>query len=176
MLAADVSGREKETAHELGTRVVPFTVDVTDEAEVEAMFAAAVDAFGRVDAVLNVAGIAARGPLADITLDEYDRIMAVDLKGVMLGTKHGIKAMLPTGGGVDPQLVVDRRDERLRSADERLLGGEGRRHLVHEGGGHRVRRARASARTRSAPGSSRPRCRAVRARRSGSRSSCRGHA
>lgn len=32
-------------------------------------------------------------------MDEYDRIMAVDLKGVLLGTKHGITAMLPTGGG-----------------------------------------------------------------------------
>ena len=33
-------------------------------------------------------------------MDEYDRIMAVDLKGVLLGTKHGINTMLPTGGGV----------------------------------------------------------------------------
>ena len=58
------------------------------------------EAFGRVDAVLNVAGIAGAQPLAEITMDEYDRIMAVDLQGVLLGTKHGIKAMLPTGGGV----------------------------------------------------------------------------
>src|SRR5262249_59075495 len=84
----------------LGDAVVPFHCDVTQESDVEAMFAAALDAFGRVDAVLNVAGIGGAQPLADITLDEYDKIMAVDLKGVMLGTKHGIRTMLPTGGGV----------------------------------------------------------------------------
>lgn len=100
VLAADVSGREKETADELGGAVVPFRCDVTSEADVEAMFAAARETFGRVDAVLNVAGIAAAAALHKLDLAEYDRIMAVDLKGVMLGTKHGILAMLPTGGGV----------------------------------------------------------------------------
>jgi NAD(P)-dependent dehydrogenase (short-subunit alcohol dehydrogenase family) len=100
VLAADVSGREQETADELGDAVVPFHCDVTKESDVEAMFAAAGDAFGRIDAVLNVAGIAGAQPLAEITMDEYARIMAVDLQGVLLGTKHGINAMLPTGGGV----------------------------------------------------------------------------
>lgn len=99
VLAADISGRQEETADELGDAVVPFRCDVTDESNVEAMFAAALDAFGRVDAVLNVAGVAGGQPLTEITMDEYDRIMAVDLKGVMLGMKHGIKAMLATGGG-----------------------------------------------------------------------------
>jgi NAD(P)-dependent dehydrogenase (short-subunit alcohol dehydrogenase family) len=99
VLAADVSGQEEETAAELGDAVVPCRCDVSVEAEVEAMFAAAKEAFGRVDAVLNVAGIASAQPLAEITMDEYDRIMAVDLRGVLLGTKHGIQAMLPTGGG-----------------------------------------------------------------------------
>jgi NAD(P)-dependent dehydrogenase (short-subunit alcohol dehydrogenase family) len=68
--------------------------------QVETMFAAAKDAFGRVDAVLNVAGVGSAQPLADITLEEYDRTMGVNLRGVMLGTKHGISTMVPTGGGV----------------------------------------------------------------------------
>jgi NAD(P)-dependent dehydrogenase (short-subunit alcohol dehydrogenase family) len=100
VLAADISGREEETAAELGDAVVPFRCDVTREDQVEAMFAAALDAFGRVDAVLNVAGIGTAGALADVTMDDYDRIMDVDLRGVLLGTKHGIRSMLPTGGGV----------------------------------------------------------------------------
>ena len=100
VLAADISGREKETADELGDTVVPFRCDVTKEDQVEAMFAAALDAFGSVDAVLNVAGIGSAGALADVTMDEYDRIMDVDLRGVMLGTKHGIRTLLPRGGGV----------------------------------------------------------------------------
>src|SRR5947209_2964803 len=100
VLAADISGREEETAAELGDAVVPFRCDVTKEVQVEAMFGAALDAFGRIDAVLNVAGIGAATPLAVVTIDEYDRGMDVDLRGVFLGTRHGINAMLPTGGGV----------------------------------------------------------------------------
>jgi NAD(P)-dependent dehydrogenase (short-subunit alcohol dehydrogenase family) len=100
VLAVDVSGREKATADALGDAVTPFHCDVTDEVQVEAMFAAALETFGRVDAVLNVAGIADAQPLADVTMDHYDRIMDVDLRGVLLGTKHAIRAMLPTGGGV----------------------------------------------------------------------------
>jgi NAD(P)-dependent dehydrogenase (short-subunit alcohol dehydrogenase family) len=99
VLAADITGREKETADELGEAVVPCRCDVTDEAQVEAMFAMALEAFGRVDAVLNVAGIGGAQALAEVTMDDYDRIMDVDLRGVLLGTKHGIRAMLPTGGG-----------------------------------------------------------------------------
>src|SRR5262245_32611959 len=99
VLAVDVSGRQKETADALGDAVVPFQCDVTDEAQVEAMFAAALDAFGKVDAVLNVAGIGAAQAIADITVDEYQRIMGVNLLGVILGTKHAVRTMLPTGGG-----------------------------------------------------------------------------
>ena len=100
VLAADISGRQEETATALGKACVPFKVDVTDEASVEAMFAAALDAFGKVDAVLNVAGIGSGGALVEVTMEEYDRVMAVDLKGVFLGTKHGVRAMVPSGGGV----------------------------------------------------------------------------
>jgi len=100
VLAADISGREEETAAELGDAVVPFRCDVTKESDVEAMFAAALDSFGRVDAVLNVAGLGGAQALAEVTMDEYDRLMNVDLKGVMLGTKHGINALLASGGGV----------------------------------------------------------------------------
>ncbi len=99
VLAADITGQEEDTAAELGDAVVPCRCDVSDEAQVEAMFAAAQEAFGQVDAVLNVAGVAGAEALADITMAEYDRIMAVDLKGVMLGTKHAIRTMIPTGGG-----------------------------------------------------------------------------
>jgi NAD(P)-dependent dehydrogenase (short-subunit alcohol dehydrogenase family) len=99
VLAADISGREDETAAVLGDAVKPFRVDVTQEEQVEAMFAAAIEAFGQVDAVLNVAGIGGAEPVHKITMAEYDRIMDVDLRGVLLGTKHAILAMRATGGG-----------------------------------------------------------------------------
>ena len=100
VLGADISGREKETADELGDAFVPFHGDVSNESDVEAMFAAALEAFGKVDVVLNVAGIGGHGKMADSTVDEFNRIMSVNLLGVMLGTKHAIRTMVPSGGGV----------------------------------------------------------------------------
>jgi NAD(P)-dependent dehydrogenase (short-subunit alcohol dehydrogenase family) len=100
VLAVDVSGREKETAAQFGDAVVPFHCNMGDEAEVEALFAAAMETFGKVDAVLNVAGVGSAQPLAEVTMEEYDRVMDVNLRGVLLGTKHGINTMVPTGGGV----------------------------------------------------------------------------
>lgn len=100
VLVADISGRQTETADALGSAAVACQVDISDEASMEAMFALALESFGRVDSVLNVAGIGAASPLADTTMDEYERIMAINLRGVMLGTKHAVRTMLPTGGGV----------------------------------------------------------------------------
>ena len=99
VLAADVGGDQETTAAEIGAGVVPFQVDVSKEDQVVAMMEAALRAFGRVDAVLNVAGIGTAGPLADVDMVDYDRVLDVDLRGVFLGTKHGIRAMRDTGGG-----------------------------------------------------------------------------
>jgi NAD(P)-dependent dehydrogenase (short-subunit alcohol dehydrogenase family) len=99
ILAVDVTGKQDETAADLGDGTVACQCDVSVESEVEAMFATALEIFGRVDAMLNVAGIGGFGMLADLPVEEYDRVLNVNLKGVMLGTKHAISAMLPTGGG-----------------------------------------------------------------------------
>jgi NAD(P)-dependent dehydrogenase (short-subunit alcohol dehydrogenase family) len=99
VVAADISGAEETTASEVGAGVLPVHCDVTKEADVEALLAAAEAEFQRVDVVLNVAGIADGGMLADLDMELYDRLMDVDLRGVMLGMKHGIRSMLKTGGG-----------------------------------------------------------------------------
>lgn len=99
VLAADISGAEEDTAAEVGDAVVPCRCDVSVEADVEAMVAKAVEKFGRVDAVLNVAGIGTGGLIAKVKMEDYDKVMDVDLRGVLLGMKYGIRAMLETGGG-----------------------------------------------------------------------------
>ena len=99
VVAADISGAEKDTAAEVGNAVLPFHCDVSKEADVEALMAMAVKELGRVDAVLNVAGIGTGGPIADVRMEDYDKTMDVDLRGVLLGMKHGIRAMLQSGGG-----------------------------------------------------------------------------
>jgi NAD(P)-dependent dehydrogenase (short-subunit alcohol dehydrogenase family) len=98
VVAADISGAEKETAAEIAG-VLPVHCDVTNESDVAALMSAAVEEFGRLDAVLNVAGIADGIMLADVTMEQYDRMMDVDLRGVFLGMKHGIKTMVECGNG-----------------------------------------------------------------------------
>ena len=99
VVAADISGAEQDTATEVGDGVLPVHCDVTKEADVEAMIQSAIAEFGRVDAVLNVAGIAEGVMLTDVTMEHYDRTMDIDLRGVLLGMKHGVKAMLAAGTG-----------------------------------------------------------------------------
>jgi NAD(P)-dependent dehydrogenase (short-subunit alcohol dehydrogenase family) len=99
VVAADISGAEKETAAELGDAALPVHCDVTREADVEAIMRAAVDEFGRLDAVLNVAGIGDAAMIADVTMEHYDRVMDIDLRGVLLGTKHAVRTMLEQGTG-----------------------------------------------------------------------------
>lgn len=99
VVAADISGAEETTAAEIGGDVVPVRCDVTQEDQVEALMGAAVREFGRLDSVLNVAGIADGAMTADLPMEQFDRIIDVNLRGVVLGMKHGIRRMLESGGG-----------------------------------------------------------------------------
>jgi NAD(P)-dependent dehydrogenase (short-subunit alcohol dehydrogenase family) len=98
VLAVDISGNEAAVAEELGPAAAPCRADVSQEDAIEAMFAAAVRTFGRVDAVLNVAGTQA-GRTPEVTLEEYEQMTAVNLRGVLLSCKHAVRTMVPTGGG-----------------------------------------------------------------------------
>lgn len=99
VVAADFSGAEKDTAAEVGAGVLPVHCDVTKESDIEAMVHAAVEEYGRLDAMLNVAGIADGARITDITEESYERTLGVDLHGVLFGMKHGISAMLKAGNG-----------------------------------------------------------------------------
>ena len=99
VFAVDFSGAEKDTAAEIGSAVVPFHADVSKEDEVEMAFEAALETFGKVDAVLNVAGTLGGRTPGEVTLEEYELMTAVNFRGVMLCCKHGIRAMLRNGGG-----------------------------------------------------------------------------
>src|SRR6201987_4178861 len=81
VVAADISGAEKDTAAEVGDAVLPVHCDVTRESDVAAMVQAALDEFGGVDAVLNVAGIGGPQPLHELGMDEFDQTIDVNLRG-----------------------------------------------------------------------------------------------
>ena len=99
VVAADLSGAENDTAAEVGAGVLPVHCDVTSEDDVAALFEAAVAEFGRVDAVLNVAGIGLAAPIHKFSMEDYDKVMDVDLRGVFLGMKYGIPKLREGGGG-----------------------------------------------------------------------------
>jgi NAD(P)-dependent dehydrogenase (short-subunit alcohol dehydrogenase family) len=74
--------------------------DVTDEAQVAAAVDAATDHFGRLDLVVANAGIVGIvGPIAETPLDEYDRTMAVLLRGAFATVKHAARALIAQGQG-----------------------------------------------------------------------------
>jgi NAD(P)-dependent dehydrogenase (short-subunit alcohol dehydrogenase family) len=75
-------------------------LDVTNEADWQHAVQTAVNRYGKLDILINNAGIVIpRVPIDQRTEAEWDRVMAVNAKGVFLGTKHAIPAMRQAGGG-----------------------------------------------------------------------------
>jgi NAD(P)-dependent dehydrogenase (short-subunit alcohol dehydrogenase family) len=99
VVAGDISGAEKDTAAEVGENVLAVHCDVSKEADVEAMMAAALEEYGRVDAVLNVAGIGRGTAIWETPMEMYDEITGVNLRGVLHGIKHGVRAIMQSGRG-----------------------------------------------------------------------------
>jgi NAD(P)-dependent dehydrogenase (short-subunit alcohol dehydrogenase family) len=75
--------------------------DVSKPGDVRAMVQAAIDAYGRLDIIFNNAGIEGEmnKPTVDCTLDNWHRVIEINLTGVFLGMKYAIPEMLKTGGG-----------------------------------------------------------------------------
>lgn len=73
--------------------------DVTDEERWTSVMEEVVDLHGRLDVLVNNAGIAVGGPIIELSLEEFRRQNAVNLEGVFLGLKHAIPVMANSGGG-----------------------------------------------------------------------------
>ena len=104
VVIADVSEQgNKETARmieELGGRALALRCDVTRAEDVRAALDQAVEACGRIDIAFNNAGAEQEGnATADITEEEWDRIIAINLRGVFVCMKYEIPLMLNQGGG-----------------------------------------------------------------------------
>jgi NAD(P)-dependent dehydrogenase (short-subunit alcohol dehydrogenase family) len=101
-----IAGRTKKTleraAQEIGasgSTVVPIPTDVTDETQVDALFARIMELFHRVDILVNNAGATDGAPLTEISTAMWDKVIATNLKGPFLCTRAAMRIMKRQGGG-----------------------------------------------------------------------------
>lgn len=93
-------GRKLEAAiNATGGEALFVRLDVAREVDWQKAVEATVGRFGKLDILVNNAGISGRGRVEDTPVEEWDRVMEVNAKGVFLGTKVAIPAMRKAGGG-----------------------------------------------------------------------------
>ena len=108
VVASDLEGRGAETAAvglaDTEARFVAIAADISDEGDVAALIDGAAQTWGRLDVLVNVAAVTGAGlsedrDVVDMTLESWDRVIDVNLRGTMLMCRKAIPVMLETGGG-----------------------------------------------------------------------------
>ena len=95
-----LDGEGREVAAQIpGGQAIFVRLDVTKEADWQRAVSMAEEVYKRLDILVNNAGVSATGGIEDTTVEEWDRVMEVNAKGVFLGTKYAIPAMQRSGGG-----------------------------------------------------------------------------
>jgi 3-oxoacyl-[acyl-carrier protein] reductase len=82
-----------------GGAAVAQAVNVASREQVDALVARATGEWGRLDVMCNVAGIPSDGPLGALSEAEFDRVVAVNVKGTLFGCQAAVRAMTPRGAG-----------------------------------------------------------------------------
>jgi glucose 1-dehydrogenase len=83
----------------LGGRAIGVDADVSKLADLERLIATTVKAFGRLDIMINNAGIETRSSVLDTTEEQYDKVLAINLKSAFFGTQLAAKQMIAQGDG-----------------------------------------------------------------------------
>ena len=100
VVIADVLEEGRDIAAQIGGGQAIFArLDVTYEGDWQRAVSLAEEVYKRLDILVNNAGVSAVGGIEDTTVEEWDRVMSVNAKGVFLGTKYAIPAMQRAGGG-----------------------------------------------------------------------------
>lgn len=97
--AGDAASRVAEEIVASGGKAFPATVDVTREMEVKALIEGTAEKYGRLDILVNNAGYGFAGTVVNTTEEQWDALMAVNVKGVFFGCKYAIPIMEKQGGG-----------------------------------------------------------------------------
>ena len=103
VLCADVdassAAKTATSIREAGGQAASRATDVASAAEVDGLVTGATDAYGRLDIMANIAGIIVGGTVADMTDDDFERILGVNLRGVFYGCRAAAKVMTAQGSG-----------------------------------------------------------------------------
>jgi NAD(P)-dependent dehydrogenase (short-subunit alcohol dehydrogenase family) len=89
----------RRVADAIGEAATARVQDVTDEADWDVLMNEVIEAHGRLDVIVNNAGIALTGTAEDTSLEDWRKIQAVNLDAVFMGTRAAIRSMKNTGGG-----------------------------------------------------------------------------
>lgn len=102
VLASRNQANLEQTANELadsGVELLVVPTDVTDEGSVQALFEKTVSKFGRVDVLINNSGVFDGGPIEDLSLETWQKVLNVNLTGPFLCARAAMKIMKAQGGG-----------------------------------------------------------------------------
>lgn len=98
--ASELSRAFADTPEPARGRLFAEGCDVADEAQVEALFERVATRHGRLDALVNNAGIIELSPLDEMSVESFDRVMAVNVRGVFLCTRAAFRLMKGEGGDI----------------------------------------------------------------------------
>ena len=91
--AEEAASAAAELAREFGVRALGHAADVRDHQQVESLVDATVAAFGRIDVLVNSAGINIRGPVSELKLEEFERVLGINVTGTWLCCRAVLPAM-----------------------------------------------------------------------------------
>ncbi|GGN94327.1 MULTISPECIES: SDR family NAD(P)-dependent oxidoreductase [Haloarcula] len=98
VIANRTASEGEAAADDLGCRFVQ--TDVSEYAQVESLVEATVDEFGGLDVMVNNAGIGSESTVTEMELDEWERVVSIDLDGVMYGTKTALPHLMESEGSI----------------------------------------------------------------------------
>lgn len=96
---ANLERAAQEIEATTGQKVKVYTVDCGQESSVQELVASAVSDMGSVDILVNALGYNAKAPATEFPMDEWDKLFAVNVRGVMMCCKHFAAHMVEKGGG-----------------------------------------------------------------------------